>query len=71
VLFSYDGYAFTPFYEETGISSTGKTVRIRIPVGEENIRYIKVTARNYGKIPQGKEGAGHEAWLFVDEIVVE
>ncbi|QEC54214.1 family 20 glycosylhydrolase [Anseongella ginsenosidimutans] len=71
VLFSYDGYTFTPFYEKDGISSTEETVNITIPVGEENIRYIKVIARNAGEIPQGKPGAGHEAWLFADEIVVE
>jgi hexosaminidase len=33
-------------------------------------RYIKVVAKNYGKIPEGKAGAGNPAWLFVDEIQV-
>lgn len=33
-------------------------------------RYIKVYIKNYGKIPQGKPGAGNPAWLFVDEIEV-
>lgn len=71
VLFSYDGYSFTPFYEKSDISSPDKTVTIKVPVGEENIRYIKVIARNAGKIPAGEQGAGHEAWLFADEIIVE
>jgi hexosaminidase len=35
-----------------------------------NIRYIKVIAKNYGKIPDGKAGAGNNAWLFIDEIQV-
>lgn len=29
---------------------------------------IKIIASNYGKIPEGEEGAGNPAWLFVDEI---
>ena len=33
-------------------------------------RYIKVFAKNYGTIPDGKPGAGNKAWLFVDEIEV-
>lgn len=34
-------------------------------------RYIRVIVKNYGIIPTGNPGAGHEAWLFVDEIEVE
>lgn len=34
-------------------------------------RYIKVVAKTYGKIPEGKAGAGNPAWLFVDEIQVD
>ena len=30
-----------------------------------------ITIPNYGKIPEGKQGAGHKAWLFIDEIIVE
>ena len=33
-------------------------------------RYLKITIRNYGTIPSGMAGAGHKAWLFVDEIEV-
>ena len=31
-------------------------------------RYVRVWVKNYGMIPTGNPGAGHEAWLFVDEI---
>jgi hexosaminidase len=34
-------------------------------------RYIKVVAKSYGKIPEGKAGAGNAAWLFVDEVQVD
>ena len=33
-------------------------------------RYVKMTARNYGKLPAWHLGAGGDAWIFVDEIVV-
>ena len=32
------------------------------------MRYVKIIAESAGKIPDGKPGAGHDAWLFVDEI---
>ncbi len=34
-------------------------------------QFIKITAVNYGTIPEGKSGAGHPAWLFADEISVQ
>ncbi|MEZ4839732.1 family 20 glycosylhydrolase [Flavobacterium sp.] len=34
-------------------------------------KYLKVIAKNYGIIPDGKPGAGNAAWLFMDEISVE
>ena len=34
-------------------------------------RYIKIIVKNYGIIPKGKEGEGHKAWTFIDEIIVE
>ena len=39
----------------------------------ENIKVssILVTVKNYGIIPEGKQGAGHKAWTFIDEIIVE
>ena len=32
---------------------------------------VVITIPNYGKIPEGKQGAGHKAWTFIDEIIVE
>jgi predicted alpha-1,2-mannosidase len=33
-------------------------------------RYIKVVAKNYGVLPQGHQGFGGDAFIFVDEIEV-
>jgi predicted alpha-1,2-mannosidase len=34
-------------------------------------RYIKVFAKNYGKLPDWHLGAGGQAWIFVDEITIQ
>ena len=34
-------------------------------------RYIRVKAKNYGKIPSWHPGAGDDAYIFVDEIIIE
>jgi hexosaminidase len=31
-------------------------------------RYITLKVKNYGIIPEGKQGAGNKAWTFIDEI---
>ncbi|HSD13824.1 MAG TPA: GH92 family glycosyl hydrolase [Flavobacterium sp.] len=34
-------------------------------------RYVKVKAYNYGKLPEWHQGAGGDAYIFVDEITVK
>lgn len=34
-------------------------------------RYIKVKAYNFGKLPEGHQGFGGDAFIFIDEITVE
>ena len=34
-------------------------------------RYLKIEAENIGTCPPGHPGAGGDAWIFVDEVVVE
>ena len=36
-----------------------------------NYRYIKITAKNFGKLPEWHAGKGDEAFIFVSEIVIE
>ena len=35
------------------------------------VKKIILMIPNYGTIPEGKQGAGHKAWTFIDEIIVE
>lgn len=33
-------------------------------------KVIKLYVKNFGVIPDGKQGAGHKAWTFIDEIYI-
>lgn len=33
-------------------------------------RYVRVQAARYGALPAQHDGAGHEAWIFTDEILI-
>ncbi len=75
--------SFIPFFDTTIITkhqpielvthivkdeNNDQTVQLATP---KTCRYIRVYAKNYGIIPDGKPGAGNKAWLFVDEIEVQ
>ena len=36
-----------------------------------SVTKIEIVIKNYGIIPEGKQGAGHKAWTFIDEIIIE
>lgn len=40
-------------------------------IAPQNARYIRIRAVNFGKIPSWHPGSGGDAWIFVDEIIVE
>ncbi|AYZ11307.1 beta-N-acetylhexosaminidase [Chryseobacterium arthrosphaerae] len=44
--------------------------KIRLNVGTQNAKYLKVFIENAGIIPAGNPGTDSQAWLFVDEIGV-
>jgi hexosaminidase len=74
VYTSKDGKTFTKTatatqYEKDNSGFT--TGYMKINFKPLTTRFIKVVAKNYGKIPDGKPGAGNTAWLFVDEIQVD
>lgn len=43
---------------------------IPCPIKKQDIGYIKLTAIPYHEIPAGYPAAGRQAWLFLDEIVI-
>lgn len=48
-----------------------KALPLSINFSPVNARYVKITAKNFGTIPEGRQGGGHAAWLFVDELVID
>ena len=70
VFTSYDGKSFKSITSTQKISSDTKIAGINIPLNGANTQFLKIKIANYGKIPQGAAGAGHKAWLFVDEIEI-
>ncbi len=53
---------FTPTNNGNGITEFNTTAT--------STQFIKIMVHNFGKIPEGKNGAGKGAWLFLDEIEV-
>jgi hypothetical protein len=46
------------------------TQRLAVKINSKT-RYIKVKATNIGKCPSWHPGAGGDAWIFADELIVE
>ncbi len=44
--------------------------KIRLQLGNQKAKYLKIKIENAGIIPPGNPGADSQAWLFVDEIGV-
>jgi alpha-L-fucosidase len=42
-----------------------------IPLNGVKARYVKLVAENVGICPAWHKGAGGDAWLFVDEILMK
>ena len=79
-------WVYLPQYIEISNSNDGKNFRvagkasqfvtdtlnmgwITVPISASS-RFIKLLAKNYGIIPEGRPGAGNKAWLIADEIQV-
>ncbi len=66
---STDGVRYTQVYSQQDFPINGINV-IQAELKETKARYIKVVALNKGIIPAGEYGAGANAVLMVDEILV-
>lgn len=44
---------------------------LHIPLNQAKVRYIRVVAQQYGKLPAWHEGAGGDTHIFVDELGVD
>jgi predicted alpha-1,2-mannosidase len=72
---SLDGKNFTKVAKIDNTVSD-KDLKVQIvdfvqAINPVKVKYIKIFAKNYGKIPDWHEGAGDDAFIFIDEIFVE
>ncbi len=74
VLLSLDGKTFGSGFSITNEVSEKREGAITNDfvgsITPTNARYIRIRALNFGKIPAWHPGSGEDAWIFVDEILV-
>ncbi len=66
---SEDGLNYQTVATQLSPKSTLRKVHFKF-IGK-NARYIRIEAKNPGKIPDGKAGAGESSWMMFDEIYVK
>jgi len=66
---SEDGKNYQQVYKQNDFTIEGIN-RIKHKIKPVTARYVKVIAVNKGIIPKGEYGAGGNAWLMADEIIV-
>jgi predicted alpha-1,2-mannosidase len=44
---------------------------LEFSINKPNIQYVKVVAKNFGKLPEWHLGSGGDAWIFIDEIEIK
>ena len=74
VEISVDGERFAPvatLAHDIPENNYGVVIRELVKnIAPQKVRYVRIRATNYGKIPSWHAGAGGDAWIFVDEIVI-
>ncbi|WP_294215217.1 family 20 glycosylhydrolase [uncultured Chryseobacterium sp.] len=68
VYFSDDNSRFTLIGEAGKDDIVKAGGKMKLKVGQQKGRYLKIRIENAGIIPAGNPGADSKAWLFVDEI---
>ncbi len=67
---STDGINFETLLKNENISGETNVVETKVALDNVNTQYLKIMVKNFGTIPEGRQGGGHKAWLFIDEIQV-
>ncbi|MCK7590846.1 family 20 glycosylhydrolase [Subsaxibacter sp. CAU 1640] len=65
-----DGRRF-PMRPDTSILHPKKSIKYVSIVTNIKSRFLKIKVKNFGTIPEGKQGAGNKAWTFIDEIIIK
>jgi hexosaminidase len=70
LFLSNDGTHFS-MADQIELKNNTTLIHSDFHVPNTTTRVIKLEIPNYGKIPDGQQGAGNNAWTFLDEIIVE
>lgn len=57
--------------EEFEVTNDSLLVNFNVSFTNKKAQNIKIRIPNYGVIPQGRQGAGHKAWTFMDELIIK
>lgn len=68
LFYSNDGEKFTLLKKEIlPKENAGRVFPLEMKFEPTEARHWKLVVTRFGKIPDGAQGAGHEAWVFLDE----
>lgn len=70
IFSSQDNKTFEPVFQLDSVKADTKIARVKANTEGLFTKYLRVQISNHGVIGEGLQGAGHKAWLFVDEIKV-
>jgi hypothetical protein len=62
----YIDNTLSPEEQEVKIQELSKTMDYKV-----DAKFVKIKAYNYGKLPNWHQGAGFDAFIFVDEITIK
>jgi len=72
ILLSADGKSFRSVGTTSNfVKDTARSGFMTVSFSAASARYVKLVAKNYGKVPAGNPGAGNRTLLFADEILVD
>ncbi len=67
---STDGRDWGYKHSEKNIEGPIKSMPVTLNLEPFKTRYLNISISSYGMIPDGQDGAGHKAWLFLDEVEI-
>lgn len=70
IEYSNDGEKFTKILSSDIAPNEDLIVNINTSFKAIQTQYLRINVTKYGLIPDGLQGAGHQAWTFIDEIKV-
>ena len=56
--------------ESNSIDADDKIAKVMLKFPSTHVSKLRLHVKNFGTIPEGRQGGGHPSWLFVDEIVI-